>query len=378
MLDMRRGFACLLVLVNHSVFYKPEFQRASDLLPGLNAAIAAVAVRLWAGVPLFFVISGYCITATIDSHRRRNGSVGQYFYKRFRRIFPPYWATLAGAALLIGASDLLLSGSVVAAGALRPWWFSPSQWLGSATLTEIWRWHVAGGPKGLLLGPAWTLCYEEQFYAVTGVLLLCCRRRFFSGTVVVTAGVVAVAVAAGRLGIDVDGFFFDGAWIQFALGVLLFYALNECRDTPSVKLVATAVFVAAIAWALTFGPRLLDAEKNAGQAMLVAALFATTALWLHPFDARITEHPALQPLKKCGLMCYSLYLVQAPIISVIRGALVWGGVAVGAMSPFVSMPLCFVPALWIAWRFHVAVERKFMTVKPLAVAQASAGLARVV
>src|SRR5215471_1642650 len=92
-LDMWRGVACLLVLVNHSVFYTAETVRASVSLTAVNQLIATIATRAWAGVPLFFVISGYCITATIDSHRRKDGSVGTYFWKRFRRIFPPYWAT---------------------------------------------------------------------------------------------------------------------------------------------------------------------------------------------------------------------------------------------------------------------------------------------
>jgi peptidoglycan/LPS O-acetylase OafA/YrhL len=105
-----------------------------------NAVIATVATRLWVGVPIFFVISGYCISATIDSHRRKGASVGTYFLKRFRRIFPPYWTVLVGSMLLIGLGDLAASGRLTASGyLLRPWWYTPWQWAGSATLTEIWR-----------------------------------------------------------------------------------------------------------------------------------------------------------------------------------------------------------------------------------------------
>jgi peptidoglycan/LPS O-acetylase OafA/YrhL len=59
-------------------------------------------------------------------------------------------------------------------------------------------------------------------------------------------------------------------------------------------------------------------------------------------------------------MCYSLYLVQAPIVNVIRGLLVWFGVDVAHLSPLVTLPLCFVPTIWIAWQFHRLVERRFM------------------
>jgi peptidoglycan/LPS O-acetylase OafA/YrhL len=360
-LDMWRGVACVLVLINHSVFYKPELVRTAHLFASVDGVVAAIATRLWAGVPLFFVISGYCISATIDSHRRKNGGVGAYFFKRFRRIFPPYWATLAGAALLIGVGDLVLRGAIVSGGALRPWWFSGWQWAGSMTLTEIWRWHLIGGPKGLTLGPAWTLCYEEQFYAVTGLLLFVSPRRYFAGSALITIAVVAIAAAALRFGVDIDGFFFDGAWVQFALGILLFYVVNYTRDDRRAKLAATAVFSGVIAWSLSFGSQLLSPEKNAGQAFLVAAAFALAALWLHPLDAKITSNRLLKPLRTCGAMCYSLYLVQVPVIVVIRGLLVLGGVDLNSLSSFVSLPLCAIPTLWIAWQFHVAVERRFMT-----------------
>jgi peptidoglycan/LPS O-acetylase OafA/YrhL len=191
-----RGFACLLVLVNHSVFYKIT-SAPLGAMAVVDSAVSAIALRMWAGVPIFFVISGYCITASIDSHRRNQHGVGLYFFKRFRRIFPPYWAALFGGADLIGTSDLLLSGSVTANGAaLRPWWFSPWQWAGSITLTEIWRAHLIGTGKGLVLGPAWTLCYEEQFYAVTGLLLFVCAGRFFLGAAIVTGSVLAATIAA--------------------------------------------------------------------------------------------------------------------------------------------------------------------------------------
>jgi peptidoglycan/LPS O-acetylase OafA/YrhL len=360
-LDLWRGLACLLVLVNHSVFYKAEVAGSTHVLAFLNASLATVATRMWLGVPLFFVISGYCISATIDSHRRKNGGVGAYFFKRFRRIFPPYWATLAGAAVLIGVSDIVFHGAVTSGGGLRPWWFSGWQWAGSLTLTEIWRWHLIGGPKGLTLGPAWTLCYEEQFYAVTGFLLFAWPRRFFAGATLITIAVIAIASAAGRVGVDIDGFFFDGAWVQFALGILLFYVINYARGDRRAKLAASAAFVGVIVWALSFGSELLAPAKNSGQAFLVAALFALAALWLHPFDSRITHHRWLKPFRICGVMCYSLYLVQVPIISVIHGLLAWSSVNVNGLSPLISIPLCFVPALWLAWQFHVLVERRFMT-----------------
>ena len=67
-----------------------------------------------------------------------------------------------------------------------PWSLSAWQWAGNVSLTESWRANVVSGPRCYLLGPSWTLCYEEQFYAVVGCLLLVARQRLFLGALVVT------------------------------------------------------------------------------------------------------------------------------------------------------------------------------------------------
>src|SRR5439155_17508769 len=94
--------------------------------------------QLYLGVPLFFVISGYCISATVDSTRRKRQGPGQYFVRRFRRIFPPYWLFLGILALLTVAAtwggwyDLLTRGDCRIP---PPESLAGPQWLGNLTLT---------------------------------------------------------------------------------------------------------------------------------------------------------------------------------------------------------------------------------------------------
>ena len=44
---------------------------------------------------MFFVISGYCITAAVERSRQLGHSAGTYFWRRFRRIYPPLWMVIA-------------------------------------------------------------------------------------------------------------------------------------------------------------------------------------------------------------------------------------------------------------------------------------------
>lgn len=352
-LDLWRGVACLFVLLNHSVFYDP----AQPTL--VEGALASIAHRLWAGVPIFFVISGYCITASAMSLRARGGSVALYFRKRLRRIFPPYWIVLAVTMSIVGATDLLLRGSLTRnSELLRPWWYSAWQWIGSATLTEIWRWHLIGGQKALLLGHAWTLCYEEQFYAVCGLLLLVCPGRYFAGAAAVTVAVACAAMWASWSGHSLEGFFFDGSWIQFALGVWLFHAVTRRGRSRWLLLLAA---ICTVVFSASYGRALLSPQKDGPQVYFVAGVFTLLALWLQPFDLRLVRVRALRGLVLCGQMCYSLYLIHLPVANFIRAGLKIAGLEPSSLSPFLTVLLCGVPSIWIAWRFHCAVERRFMS-----------------
>lgn len=358
-LDLWRGVACLMVLVNHAVSFRGVATPSDGVMQHVNVAIEVVAKRMWIGVPIFFVISGYCITAALDGHRRKRRSVADYFLRRFRRIFPPYWAALIATAVLAGVLDVAFSGAVSRNGLFRPWWFSASQWFGSMTLTEIWRAHIFGSPKALYLGQAWTLCYEEQFYAVSGALLLLCPRRLFTGAAAVTGVVALLAVAAPGLNLPIDGYFFDGNWLQFSLGILLYYVLNY--GGVLARRLAAATFVLVTIAAASYGSALLEPEKNQAQVYLIAGAFSLIALWLQRFDARLMAAPSLGPLRSCGLMCYSLYLVHMPIAMLILAGFRAAGIAPETLSPFISLPVCGIPALWLAWQFHLRIERRFMS-----------------
>jgi peptidoglycan/LPS O-acetylase OafA/YrhL len=352
-LDFWRGVACLSVLINHAVWYVP---REHD---GLLSAMAQFALRGWAGVPIFFVISGYCIAAACDNHRRKSGAVSAYFWKRFRRIYPPYWLVLFTSAVVLGLGDVVLHGAIVASQMPRPWWFSPWQWFGGITLTELWRYHLIGGPKGLFLGHAWTLCYEEQFYAVTGVLLLLCPRRFFSGIVLTTLGVGAVVFWGRSAAAPIDGFFFDGSWFQFAMGVFVYYAQNYGR--PALVALTSAGLGIVAVWAAAAGAALLEPAKNDAQVYLVASLFALAAIGLRRWDAAIVSSKVLRPITACGVMCYSLYLIHLPVVTLVEGLVRAAGLAPADLSPLVSIPLCAIPSLLVSAHFHRSVERRFMS-----------------
>lgn len=360
-LDMWRGFACVMVLINHSTFYHPISVEDSrhDQLAWL---LVAIAKRLWIGVPIFFVISGYCISATVDSHRRKTRDVKTYFFRRFRRIFPPYWA-----AVLLSVIAVTLIDYVIMPGAItnthpeclfRPWWYSTWQWLGNLSLTETWRNHCIGSGKALFLGQAWTLCYEEQFYAVTGLLLILTPRHFFASAAIITILVGIVMCAASQLGLPIEGFFFNGLWIQFALGVLVYYQINYAGKihywTGVLFLLIGIVYIGSN-WSC-----LLEEEKNWTQSYFGAFVFALIMLALRPWDDILIRSPVLRPMQLCGVMCYSLYLVHVPVVTIMHGCFLYWRFPCDTLNPWITMPFYCSLAIVVSWGFHLVIERRFI------------------
>src|SRR5262249_54371182 len=106
LLDAWRGLACLMITIGHAASgLEADDWKALGDYPTARALRFAFD-QLWLGVPLFFVISGYCISATVDAAQRKGHGPTQYFIRRLRRIFPPYWIFLASLVVLSLAGAL--------------------------------------------------------------------------------------------------------------------------------------------------------------------------------------------------------------------------------------------------------------------------------
>jgi peptidoglycan/LPS O-acetylase OafA/YrhL len=308
----------------------------------------------WVGVPIFFVISGYCISATADATRRKGGQVRDYFKRRVRRIFPPYWIMAGLTCIFVGGLELAIPGLLTDElfGMTRPWDVGAWNWLGNLTLTEAWLGPLSG--KGqYVLDTAWTLCYEEQFYAVTGLLLIVSRRRFFAGALVVTV----LTMAAILTKLAVPGAFFDGHWFMFAAGIGVYYAVNHASRAGRRWM---AVLLAGGVGYAASHPRLPGGAPGHFKVLLVAFTFALVILMIHKWDRRMAEARLLAPLMFCGTLCYSLYLVHWPIAKAVSHGAVLAGITGGLQTMLLVIPLSCACSLAAAWGFHRAVERRFM------------------
>ena len=153
-------------------------------IEGLRA-VAIVAVLLahagvgparggFAGVDVFFVISGFLITQVLVSELDATGAISltRFFAGRVKRLMPQ---VLVAIAAVVAASSLLLSpvradavaSDVMAAGVYAMNW----------RLSESAVDYFAAGDADRPLDHFWSLAVEEQFYLAWPLLLLLLARR---------------------------------------------------------------------------------------------------------------------------------------------------------------------------------------------------------
>lgn len=311
------------------------------------------------GVPLFFVISGYCVTASADVRSLNQEAVRHYFGRRLRRILPPYWSAILLQVLIVVVVDVWLVPGLLSTArprVVRPDALTASQWLGNLTLTESWRYHGApllGDPRrAYLLGQAWTLCYEEQFYVVLGLLLLCGGiRGVFVGAGLVAAVSVALRHLLPDVATAVRGVFIDEHWLMFAAGIAAYRIRNYASR------VEAACVLSLLVAGLLYGAAIGDHD------VAVACGFATW-LGLAHADPSVAWPRAWAPLRWCGVICYSLYLVHVPIVRGVSRLLFDAGCTSSDATVLIVCPLAITAAVAIAWLFHVVVERRFMKPAP--------------
>lgn len=356
-LDAWRGLACLLVVVHHAGFAvlfekKDAFRRS----------VALVLDRCDLGVPIFFVISGYCITASLDAIRRKGHGPARFLRRRVRRIYPPYWAAVGFfLAVTLGLQrvglERLLWGTHRALELVRPQKLTIPQWIGNLTLTETWRHLIGGGPQEIFTRVAWTLCYEEQFYFVCFAVLLLAGRRLFGTLAVVTGVTVFLRMALADAGMihRFRGTFID-LWHEFAIGIGVYWVLNRASrrwDRPA--LLAAFGVMAALGLMV---PK--PANDPVEYGVFTASVLGVLLVLLHRFDEVAGRSRWIVPLRACGIRCYSMYLVHLPVCTVGLLTLQELGVESYAARLFIAIPTVTMASVAAAWAFFALVERRFL------------------
>lgn len=161
-LDGVRGVAVLSVIAYHTLLIADR----PAILPTLWSAVMNSA---WAGVDLFFVLSGFLITGNLIDSRGQSGYFRNFYARRTLRIFPLYYSVLIFVFLV-----LPLAALVRPLPAIYSQDFNHQVWL----WTYLQNYLQARGAHQLPgFGHFWSLAVEEQFYWVWPLVVFSCGNK---------------------------------------------------------------------------------------------------------------------------------------------------------------------------------------------------------
>lgn len=303
---------------------RPEIQALRALAVGavvLHHGWPAVAPAGYMGVDVFFVVSGFLITALLLRESARTGriSLRDFYVRRARRILPAAMAVLVVVtvltSLVVPRSEWRAYFREVIASAL---YFE--NWLLAADSQDPARDDLASTP----VQHFWSLSVEEQFYLAWPLLIIAAiafaarRARDPRRALLVVLGTATVASFAWNVALTAQdhnlAYFstFTRVW-EFGVGGILAILAPEVRPgrertravTGWLGLVLIAVPIATFRTPEVF-PGLVALVPVAG-ALAVIWAGMPAAPWS---PARVTGLP---PVQWTGDISYSLYLWHWPI-----------------------------------------------------------------
>ncbi len=341
-IDAMRGFAALLVAYfhcrqvtwvgmesfHHSVGHALNF---SSIVAYLTLPIA------WgsAGVPIFFVISGYCIhrggALRLAQDPNYTLDTANFWARRLARIYP----VLLAALLLTFALDWCSFQLPPVNHKLRE--------IGlHAFLVNLFSLQGVAGKTYGSNGALWTLSLEVQFYAIYP-LLFALRRRLGMTSLLALVALVNIVSAVVLERHDLQ--FFTSYWFSWTLGAWIADAraqktsAKDARPASNVLYAVAAVLVALGCMAFHFG------QYRAFQLCALGfAFYLYKAL-----ERSAVETPIARVLSRFGDFSFSLYLIHLPIL-VLLSSLLYRSALQLSIWPSFSFMLVAVLAAYVFYR----------------------------
>lgn len=161
-LDGVRGLAILIVMLGH---FAIGFETGGMVDTGVKTLMQTG----WAGVDIFFVLSGFLITGILLEAKGAPHYFRSFYARRVLRIFPVYYAFLFLFFVVLPIVKPPAPGGPFDGWNVSQWWF----WAYLSNLQILFP----AWPRPEPLSHFWSLAVEEQFYLFWPAVVLLTSRK---------------------------------------------------------------------------------------------------------------------------------------------------------------------------------------------------------
>lgn len=337
-LDGVRGIAILMVMAFHT----------PGTIPWTHFG--------WAGVDLFFVLSGFLITGVLLDGAAVEGRARTFYVRRVLRILPLYYAGILVSLFVIPLIAPSLEGDAHRLAAHQLWLW---------TYTANWPIGLQGSdPVAPLpfLAHFWSLAIEEQFYLVWPLVIWFASRK----TAVRVAWVVIIGALACRVALVAFGapsstrYFLTPCRLDaLGVGALIALWLREEREPIDVE---RRVRVVGLIACLVLAVLIWRARPFDYDSKLVATLGFSALAWAFGWlvttaALRPSRILGASPLVMAGRYSYGLYVIHPLIITISVAR--WPALADTKKDGVIM----WVASVLLAWLSYHGFERRFLKLK---------------
>lgn len=351
-LDHIRGFAILIVFVFHCYMATKGF-----VSPKWNGMFLDFSSMDWAsllvypsayggfGVPIFFVVSGFCIH--LSHSRTRNKSIGNFFIRRFFRIYPPYLVALLIFCFVFPWQALKLDS-----------FYSLAQ-LGTHLLLVHNLWDRSFYS---INASFWSIAVEFQLYIIYPLLFSMVRKLSWIRTLWVLSIIeIVIRLVMGYLDafhgmalpkwIEASPFSY---WFSWSIGAAAAEAFLHNRKLPFHRV---PVWLFPLLTVVCTMIRPLS-PLSFIFASLTTVSVISSLLGKGSDSKALVPHRSLNHLSMVGVWSYSIYLLHQPIIILVP-KYIESMFPTWHPHPLVMFGLCcatWLPVLLVSWLFYRYVE----------------------
>jgi peptidoglycan/LPS O-acetylase OafA/YrhL len=303
-LDGVRALAILSVALLH---FSTVFDEAPYHWTGLSHALFKVLQFGWFGVDLFFALSGFLITGILLDAKGSSHYFSRFYWRRALRIFPIYYVFLF---FIFGVLSRLVHPNPWAN--VNPMWY----------LAYLSNWAPGHGAGDKLIGHAWSLSIEEQFYLIwPSVVLFLDRRRLTWLSCCLAVVALAIRVVMFVSGASAEAIYRVSPARMDALvvGALMAICLRDDRLREQVHRaskyvgLSCAVLYLSVVWADRSADSSFPLMETAGFSVLAIGFSIAIFQAAQLNSGTINRFLRWRPLRSVGRYSYTMYLIHIPL-----------------------------------------------------------------